>query len=95
MAMARQPRDLRSGYCYHITTRCNNREFRLTRGECRDFLLYAINRCQQKHGFTLHALCIMSNHVHYLLAPKEPHDLPRIMQWLNGFTAMGFKHCIL
>ena len=28
--MPRPPRDLRPDHCYHITTRCNGREFRLT-----------------------------------------------------------------
>ena len=28
--MAREPRELKAGFCYHITIRCNNREFRLT-----------------------------------------------------------------
>jgi REP-associated tyrosine transposase len=30
----------------------------------------------------------MSNHVHYLLKPKQAEDLPRIMHWLNWYTAM-------
>lgn len=33
----------------------------------------------------------MSNHVHYLLEPKHPEDLPRIMHWLNWFSAMCFN----
>lgn len=33
--MPRQPRKIQEGYCYHITTRCNNREFHLNRRECR------------------------------------------------------------
>ncbi len=51
-------------------------------------LLYAIKRCQQKYGFKLYSLCIMSNHVHYLLEPQQPDDLPKIMHWLNWYTAM-------
>ena len=38
-----------------------------------------------------YALCIMSNHVHYLLEPKESQDLPKIMHWLNWYTAMCFN----
>ena len=71
-----------------FATRCNNREFRLTRFECRELLLFAIKRWQEKFEFKLYALCIMSNHAHYLMEPKEPEDLPRIMHWLNWFTAM-------
>jgi putative transposase len=92
--MARQPRELKPGYCYHITVRCNNREFRLIRDECREVLLYAIKKCQEKYDFKLYALCIMSNHVHYLLEPKQPEDLPDIMHWLNWYTAMCFNRML-
>jgi len=40
--MSRKPHELIAGYCYHITVRCNNREFRLTRLECRKVLLFTI-----------------------------------------------------
>ncbi|WP_089128392.1 transposase [Tolypothrix sp. NIES-4075] len=63
--MPRQPRKLKSGYCYHITTRCNNREFQLTRHECREVFIYAIKKAIEKFNFKLYALCIMSNHVQY------------------------------
>ena len=92
--MPRQPRQIKPDYCYHITTRCNNREFRLTRLECREVFLYAIKKAQEKYGFKLYALCIMSNHVHYLLEPKQPEDLPKIMHWLNWYTAMCFNRML-
>lgn len=74
--------------------RCNNREFRLIRRECRGVLLYAIQKCQQKYRFNLYALCIMSNHIHYLLAPQQPQELPKIMHWLNWYTAMCFNQML-
>ena len=49
--MPRLPRRLHSDYCYHITIRCNNREFRLTRLECRELLLFGVKRCQEKVWF--------------------------------------------
>ena len=92
--MPRQPRQLQSGYSYHVTTRCNNREFRLTRLECRQVLLYAIKKARDKYKFKLYALCIMSNHVHYLLEPAQAEDLPKIMHWLNWYTAMCFNRML-
>ncbi len=89
--MTRQPRDIQPGYCYHITVRCNNREFKLTRFDCREVLLYTLKQCQEKYNFKVYALCIMSNHIHYLLAPEHPADLPKIMHWLNWYTAMCFN----
>ncbi len=92
--MPRPPRELKPNFCYHITTRCNNREFRLIRDECREVLLYALQECRAKHDFKLYGLCIMSNHVHYLLHPAQPEDLPKIMHWLNWFTAMCFNRML-
>ncbi|MDB9361178.1 transposase [Nodularia spumigena CS-588/02] len=74
--MSRKPGNLKPEYCYHVTTRCNNREFRLTRNECREVFIYAIKKALDKFGFKLYALCIMSNHVHYMIEPKKPEDLP-------------------
>ena len=81
-------RQLQKNYCYHVTTRCNNREFRLTRHECRQVFIYALKKAIAKFNFKLYALCIMSNHVHYLIEPLQPEDLPRIMHWLNRYTSM-------
>jgi len=36
----------------------------------------------------------MSNHVHYLLEPQQPDELPKIMHWLNWYTAMGFNRML-
>lgn len=36
----------------------------------------------------------MSNHVHYLIAPKQPEELPKIMHFLNCYTAMCFNRML-
>ncbi|KZL51167.1 MULTISPECIES: transposase [Cyanophyceae] len=92
--MSRKPRKFQSGYSYHVTIRCNNREFRLTRWECRQVLLFAIKKAIDKYQFKLYGLCIMSNHIHYLIEPKQPEDLPKIMHWLNWYTAMCFNQML-
>ena len=69
--MPRKPRNFQIGHSYHITTRCNNREFKLSRRECREVFLYAIKKVSTKYNFRLYALCIMSNHVHYLIEPLQ------------------------
>ena len=76
--MPRKPRQLLPGYSYHITCRCNNREFRLTRLECRQVFLFALKKVLDKFRFKLYALCIMSNHIHYLLELPELQELPKI-----------------
>lgn len=94
LSMPRLPRQLQADYAYHVTTRCNNREFRLTRLECREVFIYALQKCQRKFEFKLYGLCIMSNHVHYLIEPQAPEDLPKIMHWLNWYTAMCFNRML-
>lgn len=83
-----------SDYCYHVTMRCNNREFKLVRLECREVLLYALNQCKEKYAFKLYGICIMSNHVHYLISPEVADELPKIMHWLNWYTAMCFNRML-
>ncbi|MDY6784468.1 MAG: hypothetical protein SW833_18280 [Cyanobacteriota bacterium] len=46
--MPRKPRTLKTGYAYHVTARYNNREFKLSRRDCREVFLYAIKRALNK-----------------------------------------------
>ena len=92
--MPRQPRQLLPGYSYHVTSRYNNREFHLTRLECRQVFLFALKKVLDKYPFKLYALCIMSNHVNYLLELSEPQELLKIMHWLNWYTAMCFNQML-
>ncbi|NES65609.1 MAG: hypothetical protein F6K24_10285 [Okeania sp. SIO2D1] len=70
--MGRPKREFKANYSYHITTRCNNRDFNLTRRETREILLHIIKQAQEKYPFKLYALCIMLNHVHYLMEAENP-----------------------
>jgi putative transposase len=36
----------------------------------------------------------MSDHGHYLIEPKQPEDLPKIMHLLNWYTAMSFNRIL-
>jgi len=92
--MPRPKRAFAAHTSYHITLRCNNREFRLTRTECRKVLLYAFRRAQEKFAFKLYALCIMSNHIHYLMEPHHPDDVPKIAHWIHWYTAMCFNRIL-
>jgi putative transposase len=56
--------------------------------------LFALKKVLDKFRFKLYALCIMSNHVHYLLEFLEPQELPKIMHWLNWYTAMCFNQML-
>lgn len=92
--MSRKKRELKPDYCYHVTARCNSREFRLFRREFKEVLLFTLKKALNKFQFKLYGLCIMSNHTHYLIEPKEPQDLPKIMHWINWYSAMCFNRML-
>ena len=92
--MPRPPRRRRPGCSAHVTVRCNNRAFDLRRKEPRLFVLHALARAAEKFGARIYAVAVMSNHVHYLIEPRRPDELPRVMHWLNWYTAMGLNRLL-
>ena len=58
--MPRPQRDLKLGYSDRVTTRCNNREFRLTRHECRQVFLYALKKVLAKFQFSFTSYVLSS-----------------------------------
>jgi putative transposase len=60
----------------------------------REVFLYCLKQAIEKYNFKLYAVCIMSNHIHYLIEPALPDDLPKIMHWLNWYTAMCFNRML-
>ena len=68
--------------------RCNNQAFDLRRPQARKVILFCLARAKERFGFDLFGLCVMSNHVHYLIRPARPEEMPRLMHWLNWYSAM-------
>jgi putative transposase len=80
------PRSLRlilPGAAVHIIQRGNNRVacFR----QDADYLVYLSNLRDllAKHGCSLHAYCLMTNHVHLLMTPKTADGCPSLMRDLG------------
>lgn len=46
-----------------------------------------IGRAQRRTGMTIHAVVVMSNHIHYLLSPRSAKQLARFMQFVQGNIA--------
>ncbi len=86
--MPRAPRAFECATSYHVTVRCNNQAFDLRGPQARKAILFCIAKARAKFGFSLFAVCVMSNHVHYLIRPALPTDMPRLMHWLNWYSAM-------
>lgn len=87
-AMPRPRRSFEAATSYHVTMRCNNQAFDLRRPQARKVILFCLARAKERFGFDLFGLCVMSNHVHYLIRPARPEEMPRLMHWLNWYSAM-------
>lgn len=92
--MARRPRLFAPGLLYHVIVRGNHRQktFRTRR----DYEAYfeRLARYRQKHKVSLHAYCLMPNHVHLLLECSRT-PLAKFMQGLQQSYTQYFNlsHC--
>ena len=87
--MPRASRYLLDGYTYHLTHRCHDRgfllKFREEREEYREWLRTAINR----HGVSVYAYCITSNHVHVV---AHAHDRDAIAEMMHLPSSAVARH---
>ena len=76
---------------FHVTTRCNNKNFYFQEDE--DFIEYLriLEKAREKYSFKLHAYCLTSNHVHLLLSTPTEDNLSMLMQYINGQYAKNYN----
>lgn len=89
--MSRTPRCLPQGHSFHITLRCNSRQFLIAKGLRRDVLLAVLSKAKQKVPHRLYAVCLMANHLHLLLRPDDANELPKLMHWFGWYSAMALN----
>ena len=88
----RVPRISFAGGMYHITTRCNNREFFFASQQDFELYLQTLRRAKEIYKTQVYAYCITSNHVHLVVAtPKKKKTLSQFMQYLNGNFAKAYN----
>ena len=86
--MPRPRRHLPAGHSFHITLRCNSRQFLIAKRIRRDVLLVVLEKAKQKYPFHLYGICLMANHIHLLLKPQDATQLPKLMHWAGWYAAM-------
>ena len=92
--MGRSPRRLPPGHSFHITLRCNSRQFLIAKGLRRDVLLAVLAKAKQKVPHKLYAVCLMANQLHLLLKPAHAKELPRVMHGFALYSALlGIQPC--
>ena len=84
MPMPRTGRAVLPGYPHHIVQRGHNRQ--AVFAEPDDYRRYLDSLCEFKreYGVEVHAYCLMTNHVHLLLTPRDGTGIARLMKRLAG-----------
>jgi putative transposase len=92
--MPRPSRSLPAGHSFHITLRCNSRQFLIAKRIRRDVLLVILEKAKQKNSFRLYGVCLMANHIHLLLKPQDANQLPKLMHWVGWYASMLLNRLI-
>ena len=69
--MARLPRIVVPGFPHHVTQRGNRRADIFDDDADRRKYLALFSQYQRKHGLEVYAYCLMRNHVHWIVVPKD------------------------
>jgi putative transposase len=88
--MARRPRVFAPGILYHVIVRGNQRQRTFTSQSDHQAYLERLAKYRKRYGFTIHAFCLMANHVH-LLVQSSGIPLAKFMQGLQQSYTQYFN----
>jgi putative transposase len=80
--MPRTARASVGGICYHVINRGNGRDEVFHESDDYDAFVALIGEANERVAMRVLAYCLMPNHFHLVLWPREDGDLSRWMQWL-------------
>ncbi len=80
--MARIPRSLQVGYCFHAINRGNRRAVIFHQPRDYRAFLGILSEAQERIDMPLLAACLMPNHFHFVVRPGAPGELSRWMHWV-------------
>jgi putative transposase len=81
--MPRPKRAAPGGYCYHVLNRGNARQEVFHKPADYAAFIRLFDEAQRRCRMRLLAYCLMPNHFHLVVWPREDGDLSRWMQWLQ------------
>ena len=89
--MARLPRQVVSGYPYHVIQRGHNRLAVFVDDADRSRYLNGLYEAAELHGLAIHAYVLMDNHVHLLATPSRDDSLALTMQAVGRSYVRAFN----
>ena len=91
--MARLPRFVIPDQPQHVILRGNNRAEIFCADADYNFYLEKLKLACIKHGCTVHAYVLMTNHVHLLITPHLEQSLGKAMQMLGRYYVQYYNYC--
>ncbi len=88
--MARRPRLFAPGLLYHVIVRGNQRQKTFLDDQDYQVYLERLAKYREKYGYSVHAYCLMPNHVHLLLESSDQ-PLGKFMQGLQQSYSQYFN----
>jgi len=89
--MPRRKRIYVPGLPYHIVQRGNNRNACFLEPENYQFYLQLWQDLSKRYGASVHAYCLMTNHIHFLATPETETSLSNIMKVVGSRYAQYFN----
>ena len=89
--MPRQKRGWIDGACYHITHRCNNREFLFHYKKYRQFYQRQLFKMHKRYRVDILDYIVTSNHVHLLLSARKGKNISDGLRYLHGRIAQFYN----
>ncbi|MDJ0780118.1 MAG: transposase [Gammaproteobacteria bacterium] len=89
--MARRARMYLPGHAYHVYQRGNNHEACFNESENYRFYLELWDECSRRYGVAVHAYCLMTNHVHFLVTPEKQDSISRVTRDVGSRYAFYFN----
>ncbi len=91
--MARLPRYVIPGQPQHVILRGNNRAEIFCADDDYLFYLEKLKLACEKHGCSIHAYVLMTNHVHLLITPHGEQSIGKTLQTLGRYYVQYFNYC--
>ena len=76
---------------YHIVQRGNNREPCFIEPENYQYYLELWKKCAKRYGVLVHAYCLMTNHIHFLVTPQTEESISKAMSVIGSRYAYYFN----
>lgn len=89
--MSRVARIVVPGFAHHVTQRGNRRADVFETDEDRHAYLRFLTQYADKHGLSVWAYCLMTNHVHLVVVPEREDSLAKALRDAHTVYAMRFN----